>query len=66
MSDIGILNNPWSLAAIFLLIGSPGIPIGAIAGALLWRRRRIGGAAIGAVLGFAAWLGGWLYCKTMF
>jgi len=61
MSDIGILNDPWSLAAIFLIIGGPGIPIGAIAGALLRRLHRIRGAAIGAVLGFAAWLGGFFY-----
>lgn len=38
MSDIGILTDPWSLAFVFLIIGSPGLPLGAIAGALLWRR----------------------------
>jgi hypothetical protein len=37
MSDIGILNSPLGIAFILMLFGAPGIPIGAIAGALLWR-----------------------------
>jgi hypothetical protein len=65
MSDIGILNDPWSLAVLFLIIGSPGIAVGAIAGALLWRRHRIGGAAIGAVLGFIGCLGGAVWYKAV-
>ena len=60
MSDIGILNDPLSLAFVFLIIGSPGLPLGAIAGALLWRRHRIVGALLGAVVGFALWLAGWM------
>ena len=60
MSDIGILTDPWSLAFVFLIIGSPGLPLGAIAGALLWRRHRIYGALLGAVAGFALWLAGWM------
>ena len=35
MSDIGILNDPASIAFVLLIIGSLGLPIGAIAGALL-------------------------------
>jgi len=60
MSDIGILNDPLSLAFVFLIIGSPGLPLGAIAGAFLWRRHRILGALLGAVAGFAVWLAGWM------
>ena len=58
MSDIGILNDPLSIAFIALLFGSPGLAVGAIAGALAWRRHRIAGALIGAVAGFAACLTG--------
>lgn len=61
MSDIKILSDWPSLIFIFLLLGSPGIPIGGIAGALLWRGRRVLGAALGAVLGYGLWLLGWLY-----
>ena len=49
MSDIGILNDPVSLIEIILLLGV----VGAIPGALLWRRHRIIGALVGAAIGFA-------------
>ena len=65
MSDIGILTDPWSLAFVFLIIGSPGLPLGAIAGALLWRRHRITGALLGAVAGFAVWLAGWMIYDSL-
>ena len=61
MSDIGILNDPLSIAFMFLVLGSPGIPLGGISGALLWRGHRIIGAALGAASGFGLWLAGWLY-----
>jgi hypothetical protein len=51
MSDIGILNDPVSLALIALLLGSPGLALGAIAGAFAWWRHRLGGAALGALAG---------------
>jgi hypothetical protein len=60
MSDIGILNDPLSLALVFLMIGSPGLPLGAIAGAWLWRRHRVIGALVGAVVGLGAWLTAWM------
>ncbi len=66
MSDIGILNDPLSLVFIFLLLASPGFPIGAIAGALLWRRHRITGALIGAMLGAALCLLGVMWWKDLF
>ncbi len=63
MSDIGILNDPLSLIVIALIFGSPGLLIGGISGALLWRRRRIVGALLGAVAGFVLWLTGWMVLK---
>jgi Na+/proline symporter len=65
VSDIGILNDPVSLIAIALLFGSPGLLLGAIPGAWLWRRHRIAGALVGAVAGFALWLIGWLVAKDV-
>ena len=61
MSDIGILNGPFATAFVLALLGAPGLPIGAIAGTLVWRRHRVWGAALGAVIGFGLWLLGWLY-----
>ena len=52
MSDIGILNGPVAIAFVLLLFGSPGLPLGALAGALAWRGQRIWGALLGAVCGF--------------
>jgi len=61
MSDIGILNGPLALAFVLALMGAPGLPLGAIAGALVWRRHRVAGAALGAAAGFGLSLLGWLY-----
>ncbi len=61
MSDIGILNDPWSIAFVLLILGAPGLPIGGVIGALVWRRHRIVGALLGALLGFALWLAGWMW-----
>ncbi|MGH6727884.1 MAG: hypothetical protein ACREB8_15280 [Pseudolabrys sp.] len=61
MSDIGILNGPFDLVLIGLILGSPGLPVGTIVGALAWRRHRIFGAALGALAGFGLCLLGWLY-----
>jgi hypothetical protein len=54
VSDIGILSDPVSLIQIALILGSPGLLLGAIAGALL-----------GAVAGFALWLTGWMVIKDV-
>jgi len=51
VSDIGILNDPVSLIAIVLLFGCPGLLLGGIPGALLWRRHRIAGGLLGVLLG---------------
>jgi len=50
---------------IALVLGSPGLLLGAIAGALAWRKHRWGGALLGAVIGFAAWLLGWMWMKDV-
>lgn len=60
MSDIGILNSPLELAFV-LLLGAPGLPVGAIAGTLLWRRHRAWGAGLGTLAGFGLWPLSWLY-----
>jgi Na+/proline symporter len=65
MSDIGILNDPVSLIAVILLFGSPGLLLGGIPGALLWRRHRIAGAFLGAIAGFVVWLTGWMVLKEV-
>jgi hypothetical protein len=65
MSDIGILNDPLSIAFIALLFGSPGLPLGAIVGALAWRRHRVVGALVGAIVGFGLWLAGWMWLNDV-
>ena len=65
MSDIGILNDPVSLITIAFLLGSPGLLLGAILGAALWRRHRIAGAVLGGGVGFVASLVGWLVFKEV-
>jgi Na+/proline symporter len=65
VSDIGILNDPVSLIVIALILGSPGLLLGAIPGAFVWRRRRVAGALLGAVVGFVVWLVGWMLVKDV-
>jgi Na+/proline symporter len=64
VSDVGILNDPYSVVIIVLILGSPGLLLG-IPGALLWRKHRIAGALLGAVVGFVLWLAGWLVMKDV-
>lgn len=65
MSDIGILNNPTDVILIALLLGSPGLLLGATAGALAWWTHRWAGVLLGAIIGFAAWLLGWMAMKDV-
>jgi hypothetical protein len=51
MSDVGLIFGPWDYAGLALLIGSPGLIIGAGLGVFAWRRRRITGAIMGGVIG---------------
>ena len=52
MSDINLFSDPLSIALLYLIFGAPGLVLGAILGALLWRKHRIWGAEVGAVIGF--------------
>jgi hypothetical protein len=61
MSDIGILNSPFAIALIVLILGAPGLAIGAGIGALAWRRHRFWGAGLGAIAGFGLGLLAWAY-----
>jgi len=61
MSDIGLNFGPLALAALALIIGSPGLVIGAVVGAVAWRGHRFWGCGLGAFAGLALWIGGWLY-----
>jgi hypothetical protein len=61
MSDIGILNDPASLAFLAVMFGSPGLLLGAVIGAVAWRSHRFAGAGIGGIAGFALWLVGSLW-----
>ena len=65
MSDIGILNDPLSLILIALIFGSPGLLLGGLGGALLWRRHRVVGGVLGAGAGFVLWLAGWMVLKDV-
>ncbi len=61
MSDVGILNDFSSIVFVIMLIGSPGLAIGAILGALLWRRHRVIGCALGALIGGVLCFFGWAW-----
>lgn len=60
MSDISIELN-W--AELLLIFGWPGLLAGAVAGALLWKKRRILGSALGAAIGLIVWAGAALLLK---
>lgn len=57
MSDIGGIFTPWDLALMAFIAGSPGLVVGAIAGALAAPTRRLPGISLGALAGFAVCLG---------
>jgi len=57
MSDISIQFTWLDLLLVALLIGWPGLLLGAALGAAAWRRHRVYGALIGAILGLALWVG---------
>lgn len=52
MSDISF-NIAWF--DLLIIFGWPGLIVGAVLGALVWRKRRIAGAGLGAVAGFLLW-----------
>ena len=53
MSDVGIDIGPFGLLLFAFLSGWPGILLGGVSGALLWRARRI----VGGLLGWAVGIG---------
>ena len=64
MSDIGLDWGPFGIAMIALIIGAPGLALGVVIGALAWRRHRVWGALLGAFVGFALWLIGFVLWKA--
>jgi hypothetical protein len=60
MSDIGLDWGPLDWAEIALFVGAPGLVIGALLGAILWRRHRLWGALVGAVVGLGLWDAGFV------
>ena len=57
MSDVGIDIGPFGLLLFAFLSGWPGILLGGVSGALLWRARRIVGGLLGGLLGWAVGIG---------
>jgi len=57
MSDINLQFGWFTIAVLTLMFGWPGAIVGAVAGALAWRRRRILGGLVGALAGAALWGG---------
>jgi hypothetical protein len=51
MSDIGPIFGPFDIAMLALIIGAPGLVLGAAVGAFAWRRHRLWGALLGSVGG---------------
>ena len=58
MSDINIEFDWYVFPLLALMFGWPGLLIGGFAGGYLWRRHRVIGALLGALLGTALWCGG--------
>jgi hypothetical protein len=51
VSDISINFEWWELVLLSPMLGWPGLIVGGIIGALVWRKRPILGGVIGAVAG---------------
>lgn len=51
MSDISINISPVELILLSWVFGWPGLIAGGVLGALLWKKRRIVGAVLGALIG---------------
>ncbi len=63
MSDIGLNWGPLDIVTIALIIGWPGLAMGAALGAIAWRHHRAWGALVGAAAGFALWIGCFIWWK---
>jgi hypothetical protein len=64
MSDIGLDWGPFDYLTLALIIGAPGLVIGAALGVIVWRRHRFWGAGLGAVMGLSLWLAGFVAWKA--
>ena len=51
MSDISITFTWWELLLYSPLLGWPGLFTGGVLGAIVWRKRPIIGAVLGAIVG---------------
>lgn len=51
MSDISIEFSLIDWIVVSPILGWPGLIVGALLGALLWKRRRFWGGVLGAILG---------------
>jgi putative Mn2+ efflux pump MntP len=51
VSDISISISPVELVLFSWVLGWPGLIVGGTIGALLWRKRRILGGVLGAIVG---------------
>ena len=63
MSDIDIKFKWWELLLYSPIIGWAGLLLGAVLGALGWRRRRVAGGIIGAIIGNFIWAAAAIYLK---
>jgi hypothetical protein len=57
MSDIAVKFEWWELLLLSPTQGWPGLLIGAALGAYLWKKRRILGGVLGAIVGNLLWFG---------
>lgn len=60
MSDISLDWGPGVYALFALIISWPGILVGALCGAVLWKAHRVLGGVLGAIVGFGVCLGGFV------
>ncbi|MGP0093449.1 MAG: hypothetical protein ACLPKB_26440 [Xanthobacteraceae bacterium] len=58
-SNLSLNLDPAPAAWTALGVSWPGVLLGALAGAVLWRPQRLSGAFFGASAGFVLWLHGW-------
>jgi len=58
LSDISLSFSVFDLALLALLIGWPGIVVGAALGVLVWPGRRLLGCGAGALIGWAVGIAG--------
>jgi hypothetical protein len=63
MSDISFHFTLIDLLVAAPVFGWPGLLLGGAAGALVWRKRRMVGALLGAILGCAVWFAIFIFTR---